>query len=310
MVHDYWMLRDDPDFIAQMVPGTRGVLSWFGQHVDETGMLGPIPWWGFLDWNPAYPMGMAPGSKNSHSTALTLQYAYALQRAAELEEAHGISAVGSHYREQAASLIAAVRKHAWDAGRGLFADTPERKSFSQHANALAILTDAVPAQEQAAVMGRTLDDESLLQATYYFRFYVDEAMVQAGFGDRYLERLEPWREMLRKGLTTTPETPDPSRSDSHAWSAHPNYHLLASVLGIRPASEGFGTVEIAPALGKLNQAAGSMPHPLGQISVSFRRENGRLQGEVSLPQGLTGELVWKGKKVRLTSGSQQITVRD
>ena len=37
--------------------------------------------------------------------------------------------------------------------------------------------------------------------------------------------------MLDLGLTTVPEKPEPTRSDSHAWSAHPNYGLLATVLG-------------------------------------------------------------------------------
>ena len=63
---------------------------------------------------------------------------------------------------------------------------------------------------------------------------------------RYVERLEPWRGMLAMGLTTVPETPEPTRSDSHAWSAHPNYGLLATVLGVRPAEPGFRSVRIAP----------------------------------------------------------------
>jgi hypothetical protein len=55
-----------------------------------------------------------------------------------------------------------------------------------------------------------------------------------------------WRGMLDLGLTTVAETPEPTRSDSHAWSAHPNYGLLATVLGVRPAKPGFKRVRIAP----------------------------------------------------------------
>ena len=69
--------------------------------------------------------------------------------------------------------------------------------------------------------------------------------------DRYLDLLQPWREMLAKGLTTTPESEDPTRSDTHAWSAHPAFDLATLVAGIRPASPGFETVQIGPALGSL-----------------------------------------------------------
>ena len=61
-------------------------------------------------------------------------------------------------------------------------------------------------------------------------------------GDRYLDLLAPWRAMLDLGLTTWAETPEPTRSDSHAWSAHPSVDLLAIVAGIQPAVPGFERV--------------------------------------------------------------------
>jgi hypothetical protein len=107
------------------------------------------------------------------------------------------------------------------------------------------------------------------------------------------------------GLTTTPETPEPTRSDSHAWSAHPNYGLLATVLGVRPDGPGWRTVRIAPALGSLQRAAGRIPHPRGEIDISLDRSGaGGLRAEVSLPRGVSGRFVWKRKEVRLHEGRQ------
>ena len=63
-------------------------------------------------------------------------------------------------------------------------------------------------------MERVLSDTTLAQATYYFGFYVFEALRETGLADRYVERLAPWREMLALGLTSTPENPEPTRSDS------------------------------------------------------------------------------------------------
>ncbi|MEZ0243190.1 MAG: alpha-L-rhamnosidase C-terminal domain-containing protein, partial [Sphingomonas sp.] len=179
----------------------------------------------------------------------------------------------------------------------------EKTMYTQHSNALAILTGAVPAADRRAVMERILTDKSLVQASYYFRFYVDEALYASNMGDRYLERLEPWRQMIRIGLTTTPENPEPTRSDSHAWSAHPNYHLLATVLGIRPASPGFRTVSIAPAFGTMRRISGKMPHPRGMIEVRLERvgEYG-LKGMIDLPPGVTGSYIWNGVTRPLPSG--------
>jgi hypothetical protein len=173
---------------------------------------------------------------------------------------------------------------------------------------LAILSGAVREADRRAVMERVLSDTSLTRATYYFSFYVFEALRQAGLADRYLEQLAPWREMLRLGLTSTPENPEPTRSDSHAWAAHPNYGLLATVLGIRPSSQGFRTVRISPALGNLQWAEGTVPHPRGDIRVRLERWGaGGLRADVTLPPQLTGEFEWRGKLVQLHPGRQVLT---
>ena len=307
MVHDYWMHRDDPDYVRGFLPGIRGVLAWFEGRIDENGMLGPIPWWPFMDWAEGWPAGVSPGGREGHSTAITLLYVYALERAAELESALGMTEHASGHRSLAQSLREAVRSRTWDPARGLFRDTPEADTYSQQANVLAVLTDAVQQSEQAALMERVLSDAALTQSTYYFSFYQLEALRKAGLGERYLEQLEPWRGMLDLGLTTVPEKPEPTRSDSHAWSAHPNYGLLATVLGVRPAEPGFRSVRITPHLGPLQRAEGRVPHPRGEIDVRLSRiEGGGLRAEVTLPPGLEGVLVWNGQETTLRPGRQDL----
>jgi hypothetical protein len=178
---------------------------------------------------------------------------------------------------------------------------------SQQTNVLAILADAVPPSAQRAIMERVLADTTLTPASYYFSFYVLEALRKAGLGDRYIEQLAPWQAMLKLGLTSAPENPEPTRSDTHAWSAHPNYGLLATVLGVRPSSPGFRTVRIAPALGPLRHAEGRVPHPLGDIDVKLVREGKRgLNAEVTLPRGLSGVFEWQGRRRPLRGGHQII----
>jgi alpha-L-rhamnosidase len=308
MVHDYWMHRDDADFVSGMMPGVAAVLTWFEDKVDETGLVGPLPFWPFADWADEWGGGgMAPGGKDGHSVLITLQFVYALQRAVELERSLGGEEEADRLQDMANTLLDAVRDQAWDADRGLFRDSLEITTFSQHTNTMAILTGAAPENERQAVVARILEDKSLIQAGYYFSFYIHEAIREAGLAHRYIEQLEPWQDMLALGLTTTPEKPPPSRTDSHAWAAHPNYGLLATVLGIRPAAPGFTLVEITPNLGPLQRAEGTLPHPLGDVSVSLRRVGSTgIEASIALPDGLSGIFSWQGEAILLQSGTQEI----
>ena len=307
MVHDYYMHRDDPAFVRQRLAGIRGILDWYGRHVDSTGMLGPMPYWNYVDWSTRWPRGVPPGANDGHSATISLLYAYALQRAAELESGVGAAGLGAQYRARADSVIRAVRLRTWDGARRLFRDAPDTSLYSQHTNVLALLTGAVPDAERRPLMERVLADTTLAQATYYFGFYVFEALRESGMSDRYVDLLVPWRRMLALGLTSTPENPEPTRSDTHAWAAHPNYGLLATVLGVRPATAGFRTVRIAPALGSLQRAEGRVPHPRGVIDVTLERVGAAgVHGVVTLPAGVTGTFEWGGKRVPLRAGRQEI----
>jgi hypothetical protein len=303
MVHDHWMYRGDAGFVRRFLPGIRGVIGWYEGHLDKTGQLGPMPWWNFVDWT--FERGVPPDAADGHSTAISLQLAYVLGLAADLERDVGSISEADHDRALADRINAAVRQQSWDAMRGLFADTPEKLHFSQQTNALAILSGA--ASHPDAVAQRMLADKSITQATYYFHFYLDEALQQSRFADQYIDQLQPWREMLRLGLTTTLEEPEPSRSDSHAWSAHPNYHLLTMVLGIRPAEPGFKSVIVAPALGDLKRASGFMPTPQGNIAVQFRRRGAAgIVGHIDLPSNTTGTFIWNGQASPLKSGRNDL----
>jgi len=306
MMHDLWWYRGEAEFLRGYLPGARNVLVWFENRLAPSGLLGRMEWWNFVDWCDTFKDGEPPLEENGQSSILSLQFVAALRAAADLETAFGSAQQAEHDRALAARVAAAVYKTCWDPTRHLIADTPGRKQFSQHANILAILEDAVPRADQAALMKTVLSDASLTQATYYFRFYLFRAMKKAGFGDQYLDQLGPWRQMLALGLTTWAEKPEPTRSDCHAWSAHPNFDLLATVAGIEPAAAEFRQVEIRPHLGALHELQATLPHPQGEIRVAYERRGKTLSADVVLPEKLSGWFYWGGKRAALHGGRQHL----
>jgi alpha-L-rhamnosidase len=249
---------------------------------------------------------------SEESCTTTLQYLGALEDAAGMEQALGDAERGAHYSSRAEHVRGGLREKCWDAGRGLVADNPGLKNFSQQTNVLAVLFDVVPKDQQQAVLKRVMSLEpgthpdGVLSCSYYFRFYLARALDHAGMGDDYLASLKPWRELLPMHFSTWPEIPGDTRSDSHAWSAHPAYDLLTLVAGIEPSAPGFASVRVAPHLGELTNVAASFPHPLGMITVQFQRSGDALTGSVTLPEGLSGSFVWRGQTEALHPGVNQI----
>jgi hypothetical protein len=310
MVYDYWMLNDDSLFVKSMVPGMQETLNWFRNRIDSSGMLGPVEWWNFVDWvySKGWGNGNPPAANTGNSSILSLQYVYTLEKASEVFEAYKLLDLAVAYRALAGNIKNAVYEKCYDTNKGLIADSPVRNSFSQHANIWAILTNTFPETlDKTKVINTILNDNDLAQSTLYFKFYLFEALEKAGQANQFTEALSSWKEMVNAGLSTFAETPDPARSDCHAWSASPVYYFLSLVAGIKPASPGFKSVRIEPNLGNLNSIDATMPHLLGTIRVKLKKDNeNRLSGEITLPNHLDGVFIWNGVQTQLKRGTNKI----
>lgn len=317
MVHDFWMYRDDPQFVRAQLPGTRTVLAWYLDRQRPDGLMGRLPWWPFVDWGKDFEFGMPPQNADGGSAVITLQFVEALRNAADLEANLGDQAIANKYRAAATRAADSVWKLCRDDQYGLIADDPSHQHYSQHANILGVWLDVIPKEQQKQVLQKILSTSDpgfsvtdklpeMTAATYYFRFYLARALEHAEMGDQYLQLLGPWRQMISLGLTTWAESPEPTRSDSHAWSAHPNFDLLTIVAGIRPRAAGFESVTIEPHLGKLQFAEAAFPAPKGMVKVKYHRAPNGVQAQIVLPAGMSGGLIWKEHETSLHEGAQAL----
>lgn len=315
MLHDYWMHNPDPAPLKRNLDGMRTTLDWYGRAISN-GLVAHTPGWQFIDWRPGLSEMPRQGEPpRPDSCVISLFYVGALKQAADIETTVGDAARAKDYRAAAERSAEAVRTRCWDSRRGLFANTPDKNAFSQHANVLAVLYDVAPKAAQVGILDRvTVRDQGIdapagiTGSSYYFSFYLVRALEHAGLSERYLDLMTTWRKMLPQNFTTWPENEDPSRSDTHAWSAHPTADLLAVVAGVQPASPGFGAVRVAPHLGRLRSVDAAVAHPQGTIEVSHRLNGDALESTVTLPAGLSGEFTWRGQTVALVPGANTIRI--
>jgi alpha-L-rhamnosidase len=317
MVHDFWYYRNDPQFVHEQIPAIRSELSYFRARLNADGLPAYQEWWPFVDWAEGFTGGDSPADSEGVSASGSLFYLEALRNASQLEGALGDAALAREDEAEAARVQKTIFARFWSPAERLIADTSELKHFSQQANALAVWLDVVPAEGQPEVMTRIYSatdagfhparpvPEAMSVASSYFRFYLTRALVHAGLGNRYIETLQPWRTMLSNGLSTWAEQPEPTRSDSHAWSAHPNIDLLTTLAGITPGAPDFAAVEVTPHLGPLRHLAATYPSPRGDIICEYTVRPGMVNVQLQLPGGLTGTLHWLEKNYPLRSGSNR-----
>lgn len=308
MVHDYFMHRDDPEFVKQFLPGIEAVLGWFERRMDDNGMLGPLDWFNFSDWADGFLCGIPAGADDGNSALISLNFVYALNRATDLFRFFGEDQKAKRYDELAERIKKSVYENCYDVQKGILADTPLKQAFSQHTNIFGILSGTFPQHKVQDVMNEILKNESLIQTTIYFKFYLFEALKEADMGDFYLDQLGPWNAMIEEGLSTFEEGDYDNRSDCHAWGASPLYHFMSLVGGISPVEPGFKKVEIKPAFGKLKEIKLKVPHPDGDLTMDLVKNKNHVDGSVVLPEGIEGVFKWKYKTIKLQPGKNVIGV--
>lgn len=305
MLNDYHQRLPDPAVVVRNLPRARQVLAWYGRYLRPDRLLGKNPGWNFVDWvgqtatqRDVFPTFDADGA----SCLTTLAYLGALRDMAELESAVGDRSLGHDYMVRAASVTMALRERCWSAERALYADDPSLAKFSQHANALAVLYDVATPAQARDLLPRVVSGDGIAApkgvtgASYYFSWYLVRAFAHAGMERKYFDLLKTWRDLLKLGYTTWPEEPGDTRSDTHAWSAHPTADLLGIVAGVQPGAPGYRSVRVAPQLGHLKRLHAVVQTPSGPVTVDYTLRGKRLIARVIKPAGLPGEFVWNGKR--------------
>ncbi len=267
-----------------------GILNYFREMTDpKTGLIRHDPrYWLFLDWTTLHKEGCP--------TVLSLWLLEALDKVVRLHTATGQAGKAQPLKTWSAHLRKSLLRLV---GRdGLLADGYDAKGkvvkqSSIHSQTLALLTNLAP-EHEAAMLGKRLlpyiRGEETFEAmpTSYWVTYVLTELSKRGYGTDVVTFIKThWAKMAEHG--TTWETFEPGRGNesfSHAWSAHPLYHLMQILGGIRQTAPGWETISFDPTfIGDFLDCR--IPTPHGPIQSTWKRQGESHEVELFLPKGIT-----------------------
>lgn len=314
-LYDYYTIRGDTSFVRQFTDHIDNILNFYRRNLDENmGMLGEIVNRSFIDWSHKYgnvPQ-RRPGLAITHSAMLTLYFVHSLDCASEIYRVLGDNEKADSLKSLSTDIGKSTYKHCWDENKNLLADYPDKSSFSQQTNTLAVLCNLFPEDREEMMVRRIFNVSGFDEiASSYFSFFLFKMLEKTSQEELFLQNLDFWETYLDKGHTTCGETGFAShdRSDCHAWSAHPAYFLLRYTAGIRPLDAGFKRVMISPETGSLNNISASIPHPRGRISVDYKITDRSMSAVVVLPEGMEGIFKFQGEIKELKPGKNTFRIK-
>tara|TARA_R100000027_G_scaffold67624_1_gene67289 strand:- start:2675 stop:5026 length:2352 start_codon:yes stop_codon:yes gene_type:complete len=300
----YWQTESLAPFL-QHQKTIHNALAYFEEWTDSrTGLLRYDPrYWLFLDWTKL--------QKSGCSSVYNLWYLHALNRLEQLYLLSGDEDLASQCRSKSVRLREALTRLINSDGLmrdGCSEDGEISAETSVHAQTLALITGLCPQNEEIMLKRIILpyirkESNFPTQPSAYWITYVYSLLSERGYGAEILADIrQRWAPMVEHG--TTWETFSPERahqSFSHAWSAHPLFHSMQILGGVRQSSPNWKTVSIEPSfIG--DSARVTIPSPQGKIHSSWIRNGDKIEGKIALPDSVEATLILHNQRQTIKGG--------
>ncbi len=267
--------------------------------------------WEFCDWVPTWRAGVPPGGiRSAPNFVLAMLASHVGLALLEGEVPWSIkpTLLLKRQLERAAQLV-----------DGLSVLKPGHEPGEHSETLLRILQETIGG-DPSAWPSEALAAANAAKCTYYFSYYKHLAMAAGDVGARrampetgrsegkarlaptfdYMHELQPWKEQIEDGLTTFAENPEPTRSDCHAWSAHPILGFFQIVAGVTSIAPAWKKARIAPKPGSLKRFEANIAHPDGNLRVCYENDT------ITIDTPVPAELRWKGKVQAIEPGRHTV----
>ncbi|MDQ8192940.1 family 78 glycoside hydrolase catalytic domain [Coraliomargarita sp. SDUM461004] len=288
----YWQTGSLEPFQQQHTVIQKALEYFERQTNAQTGLLNyDHRFWLFLDWTDIH--------KHGCSSVYSLWYLHTLDRLNEMYSLCGDTVFAENCQRKAINLRKNL--HKLINAEGLIQDGYTEQGHvvtetSVHAQTLALLTRLTPENEDKILNLRILpyirsELKTDIQPSAYWITYIYTALSERGYGNEVIADIRKrWAPMVTHGTTWENFAPKiADESFSHAWSAHPLYHLMQILGGIRQSSPGWENIKITPTFTG-DAAAVVIPSPLGNIHSAWSRNGDYIKGSIQLPEGMEATL--------------------
>lgn len=309
-VYNRYLFDGDRDAVKELLPTAERVLRWYVPYQTSRGVLKDVVEWNLVDWSSV--------STEDTSALLTGLWARGLREFAEMadwleEQGSKKWAVALYEKVKAGFDV------FWDEARGIYVDHVKngvrQPETSQLASAVAIVAEVAPAERWHRIVDAITDpdrlvvrswiggageysfekmqnqlrgvyeydwdtDRQIVLAQPFMSYVVHDAVALAGRAELLPDLYPRWHAFLADGYDTIGECWGWG-THVHGWSCTPTRDLVFYTLGVTPAAPGYAKARIAPRLGRLSWARGTVPTPHGPIRVSV--ESGLLTIDSPVP---------------------------
>ncbi len=282
----YFRNTGDVALMREVYPAVRRYLALW--QVDETGLaVHRAGGWDWGDWGEQVDQVLIDNGW------LILAYAAAIEHA----ELAGEIADAADWRARHVALIAACRAQLCSA-EGFRAAARSGVS-DDRGNALMVLAGVALPEHTSAVL--TVFAQVQLSSPYMEK-YVLEALFRLGRPELALARMRArYAPMVASPLTTLWElwASVSWSSVNHAWAGGPLTLLSECVVGLAPATPGWRTFTLTPAMGELSQVSATVASVSGTISAEITRDATGHQVVVTVPVDCAGLVSLPGARATL-----------
>ena len=321
-VHNLYRFTGDRARVKEYMPTIERILRWYLPYLTAQGVLQDVVEWNLIDWSSLFSEGQsaivtASWARGLHEFAEMAGWLGERASQAWADELHARVRAGFElFWDEARGTYVDYAE-----------DGVAQRPANQLAGALAIvsglapedrwprISDAITDPDRLVVRSWLFFDETgftpeaaeakragvfvgglqpdwdvereIVSAEPFMSYVVHDAVALAGRADRLPALYRRWSQFLVDGYDTLGENWGHG-THVHGWSSTPTKDMVFYTLGVTPAEPGYGVARVAPRLGDLTWAKGSVPTPHGLIHVDARAERVTVESPVPVIVELPG----------------------
>ena len=304
MLTEYWQHTGDESLVRELAPTAFQLIDTWETWRGSNRLISNPPNFMFIDWVELEGFNLHHPPAVIGQGVLTAFYYRALQDIIKIATLTGEGYRSRRCEELRTQVNRAFNRELWSEGKGLFRDGKpgESKSpigtwlpadkpietFSSQVNILACAYGIAPGERAKQIIDRVMESGPANCQPYFMHFAFD-ALHETGLFNKWAtKQMRRWK--IVPDTQTFSEMWD--RGDlSHSWQCTPTYQLSSRVLGISPLAPGYRKILILPQVCDLEWAKGSVPTPLGDVKVAWKRAGDQFVIEATVPKGSVARVI-------------------